>query len=104
MIKKIEGAIRKRLFAATGISSEFAEMIIQLKNKFCSVTDRRDRIHILTVLPKSWTITKVMDVFGTTYYMARLDKKTCGSYNKKDKENRCGSKGVLLPKVGKISF
>ena len=51
------------------------EMIEQLKEKFTSTTSRSERLTILTVLPKRWSVAKVMEEFGVTNYMARSAKK-----------------------------
>ena len=51
------------------------EMIEQLKEKFTSTTSRSERLTILTVLPKRWSVAKVMEEFGMTNYMARSAKK-----------------------------
>jgi transposase len=54
---------------------EEAEIIQQLKEKFAETTKRSDRMTILTVLPKSWSIKKIQDEFGVSNYMARAVKK-----------------------------
>ena len=47
-----------------------SEIIEQLKEKFHSSTDRSQKVQILTVLPKSWSIRKVEEEFGVSNYMA----------------------------------
>lgn len=42
------------------------EMIVQLKEKFKSTTNISERIHILSVLPQSWSVSKIKGNF--TYY------------------------------------
>ena len=67
---------------AVGTNSEFvhqddgAEVIKQLKEKFVSTKSRSERIRILTVLPRSWSmsIRHIMDNFDCTFYQARLAK------------------------------
>ena len=44
------------------------EMIEQLKEKFTTTTSRSERLTILTALPKSWSIAKVMEEFGVKNY------------------------------------
>ena len=54
--------------------SDESEMIAQLKDKFESVTKRSEKVLVLTVLPKSWTIRKVQEEFGASNYMVRKAK------------------------------
>ena len=49
-------------------------MITQLKDKFETATKRSDKVLVLTVLPKSWTIRKVQEEFGASNYMVRKAK------------------------------
>lgn len=50
------------------------EIITQSKEKF-NVCDKRSlKLQILTILPKSWNISKVQIEFETTNYMARQVK------------------------------
>ena len=51
-----------------------SEIIEQLKEKFHSSTDRSQKVQILTVLPKTWSIRKVEEEFGVSNYMARKAK------------------------------
>ena len=80
-IRKAEGAIRNTVLLAVGDEAmeqdnDYGkEMIEQLKEKFTTVTSRSERLTILTALPKSWSIAKVMEEFGVTNYMARSAKK-----------------------------
>ena len=41
--------------------SDESEMITQLKDKFENVTKESDKVLVLTVIPKSWTIRKVRE-------------------------------------------
>ena len=53
--------------------SDEGEIIEQLKEKFANAS-RSEKIQILTVLPKSWSIRKVQQEFGTSNFMARRAK------------------------------
>ena len=53
----------------------FDEVIDQLIAKFkASDTTKGEQLQILTVLPRSWTVKKIMDTFGATKYMAQHAK------------------------------
>ena len=49
-------------------------MTAQLKEKFESTFKRSEKVLLLTVFPKSWTIRKVQEEFGTSNYMVRIAK------------------------------
>ena len=49
------------------------ELVRQLKEKFLTA-ERSEKIQILTVLPKSWSIRKIQLEFGTSNFMARKAK------------------------------
>ena len=51
------------------------EMIKQLKEKFAVASSRSEKLTILTILPKSWSVAKMMSEFGVTKYMASSAKK-----------------------------
>ena len=51
-----------------------AEIIKQIKDKFNKSSDRSEKVQILTVLPKSWSIQKVQEEFEATNYMVRKAK------------------------------
>ena len=53
------------------------EVIGQLKEKFNSTVKRSEKVRILTILPKSWSVRKIMKEFGASNKMARQAKKTC---------------------------
>ena len=55
--------------------SDESEIIMQLKDKFNSTGKRSEKLRILTVLPKRWTLKKTMQVFGVSKYMAIQAKK-----------------------------
>jgi len=50
-------------------------MINQLKAKFSVCTLASDKIQVLTVLPKSWSIRKTVEEFHASNYMVRRAKK-----------------------------
>lgn len=53
----------------------FEEIINQLKEKFNSPgIDRNDQLKILSVLPKSWSINKIVEEFEAPIYMVRQVK------------------------------
>ena len=51
--------------------SDESEMILQLKEKFQTMTKRSEQLQILTILPQSWTKKQIQAEFGVTDYMAR---------------------------------
>ena len=51
-----------------------SEIIGQLKEKFHTSADRSQKVQILTVLPKSWSVKKVQEEFAASNYMARKAK------------------------------
>ena len=72
-IRKIVAALSEKL----GVSDDDteSEIIVQLKEKFKATTNRSEKIQILTVLPNSWSLFKIMQEFGVSNYMARCAKK-----------------------------
>lgn len=50
------------------------EIIKPLKDKFQSTTERSEKVQILTILPKSWSVRKIQSEFGASNYMARKAK------------------------------
>lgn len=52
----------------------YIEMIQQLKERFSETSLSSEKIQILTVLPKSWTITQIMMEFGVSRHMAEKVK------------------------------
>ena len=86
--KSIQGALKRKLEVVTGIpvadenkipindqNSDLNEMIDQLKDKFNACTLRSEKVHVLTVLPKSWAAKKISEEFQVSNYMARKAKK-----------------------------
>ena len=55
-------------------SSDGDEMIQQLKEKFLSCETTGQKVQVLTVLPKSWSICKIEEKFGISNYLARMAK------------------------------
>ena len=51
-----------------------SKMLQQLKEKFQSTAQRGEKLQILTVLPKSWSLTKIQQEFGVSNYMAQKSK------------------------------
>jgi len=51
-----------------------SEIIRQLKNKFEETTVRSEKVQVLTVLPKSWSIRGTEEEFGASNYMDRYEK------------------------------
>ncbi len=58
-------------------STADSEIISQLKEKY-PTAQRSEKIQILTVLPRSWSIRRTEIEFGATHSMVRLAKKTSG--------------------------
>jgi len=85
-IKSIHTTVKKRLELIAGpLPDEDDEMqreggtdseiIQQLKEKFNSCTTKNEKVQVLTVLPKSWSVTRVQQEFGASNYMIRKAKK-----------------------------
>ena len=80
-LMRLDNMVQRNLVLAAGASSDVlirddgAAMIEQLRDKFASSTSRSEKLTILTVLPKSWSIAKIVNVFGVTKCMARCAKK-----------------------------
>lgn len=50
-------------------------MIQQIKEKFKYTTKNSEKIQLLTILPKSWTVRKMEKEFNVSNFMARKAKK-----------------------------
>ena len=78
-ITRIDDVVQRNLILAAGADTEpgddGAEIIQQLKDKFALTKLRSERLSILTVLPKSWSIMKIMEEFGVTRYTGEAAKK-----------------------------
>ena len=74
-LKKISMAMKKQLLPGRDSSdSDESEMLTQLKDKFRATTDKSEKVMVLTVLPRSWTLRKVQEEFGASNYMVRKAK------------------------------
>ena len=51
-----------------------SEILQQLKEKFHSTAENSVKVQILTILPKSWSISKIQAEFGASNFMARKAK------------------------------
>jgi hypothetical protein len=84
--KLIQTTVKRKLELVTGKplnesetdveeqNSADSEMIAQLQDKFKSCTKRIEKVQVLTVLPKSWSIKKIQTEFQATNYMVRQAK------------------------------
>lgn len=75
-VEKVAKMMQRTVIGDTHFSDrnvDGTEMIEQLKERF-STAIRSERLHILTVLPKSSSIQKVQDEFSTSNFMARKAK------------------------------
>lgn len=76
--QKVCSSIRRKIFTGTSPSKIHqcpeSEIINQLKEKFEKLTKASEKIQLLTVLPKSWPIRKMIKEFKITYNMARKVK------------------------------
>lgn len=82
--QKVSDALERTLGTPTLISEDpeimkensthFEELISQLKEKFNSTDDRSLRVQILTLLPLTWSRTKIVAEFGATDRMVRMAK------------------------------
>ena len=72
-VKKITSMIQKAVIGDTVSENDEVEIITQLKEK-CSMAERSEKIQILTVLPKSWSIRRIQKEFGVSNFIARKAK------------------------------
>lgn len=77
---EITQAVRRNIFGmdSTDMAKQEAydEMIMQLKEKFkAPTTSRNDQVKILSVLPKSWSIAKIVEEFDASPYIVKQMKK-----------------------------
>ena len=66
-VKKITKAMKCTLIGEETIN-DGSEMLQQLKEKFQSTAQRGEQLQILTVLLKSWPLTKIQQQFGVLNY------------------------------------
>ena len=71
-IAKVTTAMKK--FIISDEQTDDSEMILQLKEKFQVTSSSSEKIQILTVLPKSWSLSKIQTEFGVSRYMAKKAK------------------------------
>ena len=79
----------------TQVEDTGEEMIHQLKEKFHSTTSRSERMRVLTVLPQSWSIRKVANMFGVSRYLVRKAKELVAEKGILSSPNPKG--GMTLP-------
>ena len=60
--------------SASHVTNAGEEIVNQLKEKFNTTEKRSEKLQILTVLPKSWSRSKIQEEFKVTQYMARQAK------------------------------
>ena len=65
---------KKLLLERESSDSDESEIIAQLKEKIESTTKRSEKVLVVMVLQKSWTIRKVQEEFGASNYMVRKAK------------------------------
>ena len=65
-MKKITIAVKKTIAPAKkpSVIDDESEIIMQLKEKFQATIERSEEVQILTVLPRSWSTSKVQEEFG----------------------------------------
>lgn len=95
-LQKITTSIKTNIFPNSTPSTSHvcpeSEIIEQLKEKFKTITKNSEKIQLLTILPKSWTLKRMEEEFQITNFMARKVK------------NLVETEGVLStpnPKLGK---
>lgn len=91
-VKKITEALKSTVITSECLD-DGTEMIQQLQEKFKITSKHNERLQILTVLPKSWTLKKIQEEFEVSKYVAQKSKKLVEE------------KGVLSlpgPKVGPL--
>lgn len=58
----------------TTMGIDESEIIQQLKDKFKSYTKNSEKVHVLTVLSRSWTQKRLREEFNASDYMVRSVK------------------------------
>lgn len=80
-IQKINSAMKRKLFTAVEESSDEDTELLEdsilnkLKLNFSNCTSRVKKLMILTCLPESWSVRKIMREFNAPNYMVRQSKK-----------------------------
>lgn len=87
-VRAIQTTVKRKLELIAGVPLDEAEcshnqneiisaneMIEQLKQKFHSCVKQSEKVQVLTVLPKSWSMRRIEDEFAASNYMVRKVKK-----------------------------
>ena len=81
-IKNIECAIKRQLFVNAEDSSDIDERseleescLANLKTNFSNAESRKKKVMLLTCLPESWSVRKIVREFNAPNYMVRQAKK-----------------------------
>lgn len=80
-ITRVTQNLRTALGAENNVNNQFsdadaADIIYKLREKFNDDnTSRSSRLQILTLLPSSWSVNKVVEVMGASVHMVRVAKK-----------------------------
>ena len=106
-LQKVDSAVRKRLELISGVplsepTTDESEMILQLKEKFCSTNSRSEKLTILTVLPQSWALPKIQEQFGVSSYMARQAKNLVREKGVLSTPNSCAGKTLPIDVVDSV--
>lgn len=72
-LKRITTAMKKVIIqdVESSDSGDDGEIIKQLKEKFHTTAERSEKVRVLTVLPKSWSMRRIQAEFGASDYMVR---------------------------------
>ena len=62
------------------LSSDYYELIEELREKFDRTTSHEEKLKILTLVPKTWTVSMIQSKFKCSEYMARNAKKARQEY------------------------
>ena len=74
-LKKITKSLRNVMLNETESSADEDDIMLkQLKEKFCASKNRSEKVQILTILPKNWSVRRVCEEFGASDYMVRRAK------------------------------
>ncbi|KAK0158064.1 hypothetical protein PV327_011175 [Microctonus hyperodae] len=80
-VSRVAHNLRKALEIENDFNNEFcevdaADIISQSLEKFNdNNTSRSSRVQILTLMPSSWSVQKIIDVMGATKHMVQIAKK-----------------------------
>lgn len=72
---KLSSVFERNIFELSESKNDENEIIDRLKEKFIKTKGRFLKMKVLTVLPKSWSITKIQSIFTASNRMARTAKK-----------------------------